>query len=600
MSAGLDTDALAALLELAHDAVLVREPGGRIVYWNRGAVDLYGWTREEAVGRISHELLGTRFPESLAAVENALAEDGGWEGRLEHVTKSGRRVVVESRWAPSCDAEGTIVAALEINRDVSALAAEAARFRAFFDSSLDAMFLTAPDGRVFAANPAAVELYGYSEEEIVAGGRDLLVDRSDPRLAAALQGRDEDGRIRAQIRGRRRDGSPFEMEFTSVVFEDASGELRTSMVVRDVTERTRALQRARESEARFQALADAAFEAIFIHELGRIVAANRAACALYGVTEDELKAKALRDLVTPEEVARVEAIIATGEEGPYETEVFAAHGRIPVEVSARPIAYGGRPMRVTAMRDITDTRRAQQALEQQNERLREISALKSEFLALVSHELRTPLTSIAAYVDALLAGEVGEPTERQRRYLTIAAKNTARLRRFVEDLLFAARAETGGFGLEVERVAIEPLVREVVELLQGRAEDAGVHLGAACAAAPVVVGDHDRLVQLLDNLVSNALKFTGANGTVEVRADATDRVAVLSVSDTGPGIAPEDVPHLFERFYRGERAVTASKPGAGLGLAIVSEIAAAHDGTIRVETTPGRGSTFVVELPLAR
>jgi len=605
-SGRLDAASLAALVELAHDAVLVRDSQNGIVFWNRGAEVLYGWSETEALGRCPHELLATRFPCPLAEIERQLVLGGGWEGQLRHRTKAGDEIVVESRWESRFDGTGELVGVMEVNRDVTArvaaeheLAAEAARFRALFAASLDAILLTAPDGRILAANPAAEAMFGRSEDEIVAGGRDLLVDSSDPRLAVALREREKTGRVRADLRMLRRDGTPFEAEVSSLVFVDSAGEGRTSMMLHDVTERTRALEAARESEARFQALADAAFEAIVIHDGGQILSVNRAACALFGYTEAELKAMNVHDLVAPGEAKRVEAIVEAGGGEPYETMGVGAGGvPLEIEVSSRSISFQGRPARVAAIHDVAERRRARQALEEQNERLRELDALKSQFVALVSHELRTPLTSIMAYLEVLERGEAGRLTERQRRYLEAAGRNARRLRRLVDDLLFVARADSGRFVLEYGQVELAPLAEEVVAGLQAAAAAAEVDLHTFAAASPVVEADRDRIAQLLENLVGNALKFTPAGGSVDVRVDTTNGDGLLSVSDTGIGIPEPDRPRVFERFYRGER-VAGPTAGAGLGLAIVKEIIEAHEGTITLESEAGRGSTFTVRLPLA-
>ncbi|HUZ81880.1 MAG TPA: PAS domain S-box protein [Gaiellaceae bacterium] len=597
---------MATLVELAHDAVLVRALDSRIVFWNRGAETLYGWSRTEAIGRSSHELLATRFPRPLAQIERDLAVRGSWEGELRHRTKAGDEVIVESRWARQLDAAGDLVAIMEINRDVTPravaeqeLAADAARFRAIFDASLDAILLTAPDGRILAANAAAEAMYGRSEQEIVAGGRELLVDVSDPRLSAALRERERTGRFRGDLRALRRDGSTFEVESSSVVFVDPSGELRTSMVMHDVTERKRALESARESEARFQALADAAFEAIVIHDAGRILDVNRAACTLFGYTEEQLKAMSVVDLVSSAEAERVQVMIEGEYEESYETVGIGAGGvPLRIEVSARSISFEGRPARVATIRDVSEHYRAKHVLEEQNERLRELDALKSQFVALVSHELRTPLTSIMGYLAVLEAGETGPLDERQRQYLEIAGRNARRLRRLVDDLLFVARTDSGKFAVVCGPVDLASLAEEVVDTLRPAAADAGVSLRFLAAASPVVDADRDRIGQLLDNLVGNALKFTPSGGSVDVGVDVADGRAVLTVSDTGTGISIEDQPRLFEPFYRGHSDRLRPTAGAGLGLAIVKEIADAHRGTIRVESEPGRGTTFNVELPL--
>ena len=259
-------------------------------------------------------------------------------------------------------------------------------FRAIFESSLDAILLTAPDGRILAANPAAETMFGRTEAEIVSGGRHLLVDLSDSRLEEAIRERERVGRFRGDLRFLRGDGSCFEGEASSVLFHDAEGEPRTAMVIHDISERTAALKRVRESEGRFQALAEAAFEGIVIHDAGRILDVNPAASTLFGYSEEALRTMGVVDLLTGEEAARAQSLIDQGgTEQLYETCVVTADGRVrAIEVSARPISYEGRPARVAAVRDVTEQRRAARALEEQNLRLRELDALKSEFVALVS------------------------------------------------------------------------------------------------------------------------------------------------------------------------------------------------------------------------
>lgn len=356
-ASGLDAGSLASLLELAHDAALVRAPDGRILFWNLGAEDLYGWSKADALGQISHELLGTESDATIPEIEQQLLATGRWEGRIRHRTKAGETVTVESRWVMHTG-ERRLAAVLEVNRDITkrliaeqALAAEAERFRAIFEASLDAIFLTALDGRILAANGAAQAMFGWSEAEFVAGGRELLVDTADPRLAAALRERRERGRARAELRAFRADGSAFEIELSSVVFRDAAGELRTSMVVRDVTERTAALRAARESESRFRALADAVGEGVFLHEDGRIIEVNRAACALLGRDEEELRGMHVLDVIHPDEAGRVRAILQSRGDEEVETRAVRADGvEVPIATRGRCVAYDGRFVRVVAVR----------------------------------------------------------------------------------------------------------------------------------------------------------------------------------------------------------------------------------------------------------
>ncbi len=235
---------------------------------------------------------------------------------------------------------------------------------------------------------------------------------------------------------------------------------------------------------------------------------------------------------------------------------------------------------------------------------REAERMKDEFSALVSHELRTPLTSIIGYLELLRddAERDGEdPAARQRaQFLTVVDRNAKRLLRLVGDLLFVAQVEAGKLGLEEGDVDLGAVARESVEAAAPRAASGGVELTLEATDVPLVRGDRDRLAQALDNLVSNAIKFTPDGGRVVVRLMAEDDRAVLEVSDTGIGISEADMQQLFQRFFRTQRATTAAIPGVGLGLTIAQAIVHGHEGRISVRSLDGEGTTFRVELPLHR
>ncbi len=246
----------------------------------------------------------------------------------------------------------------------------------------------------------------------------------------------------------------------------------------------------------------------------------------------------------------------------------------------------------------TEAESARRALTEQNKRLRELDRLKDEFLSLVSHELRTPLTSIRGYLDLVLDEEAGELTSEQRRFLDAVERNSGRLLRLVGDLLFVAQADAGRLSLEQAKVDVAGLAAECVEGAQPAATEKAITLSLSASPVPALVGDRGRLAQVLDNLVSNALKFTREGGAVTVRTSSEGEHVAVEVSDTGIGIALEDQPKLFERFFRSTAAAEEAIPGTGLGLAIVKAIVEAHGGRITVDSKEGRGTTFRVELPL--
>jgi PAS domain S-box-containing protein len=229
---------------------------------------------------------------------------------------------------------------------------------------------------------------------------------------------------------------------------------------------------------------------------------------------------------------------------------------------------------------------------------RESERLKDEFFAAVSHELRTPLTSIVGYTDLLLDGAAGELSEQQHNFLEVIARNGRRQLRLVGDLLFVSQVESNTFVIELGTVDLRALVAESVEAARPAANEKEIALSLVCDGGPTCPGDRDRLAQLVDNLVSNALKFTPAGGRAEVKLSPESDWVVIEVANTGSHIPPSDQQRLFERFFRASNATEAAVPGVGLGLTISKAIVTAHGGRIEVTSREETGTTFRVELPL--
>jgi signal transduction histidine kinase len=236
----------------------------------------------------------------------------------------------------------------------------------------------------------------------------------------------------------------------------------------------------------------------------------------------------------------------------------------------------------------------------QNDRLLEVDRLRDAFVSVVSHELRTPLTSVCGYLELLQHGEGGPVTDEQHRLMTVIDRNARRLLRLVGDLLFVGQVEAGKLTLELGPVDLDDLAAQSAETARTHAADNGVELVLREGRLPLLIGDSGRLGQLLDNLISNALKFTPRDGRVTVRIGQTAGVAFVEVEDTGMGISADDQERLFERFFRTTAATTQAIPGIGLGLSISQAIAEAHGGKITVSSRLGEGTTFRFEAPLRR
>ncbi len=236
---------------------------------------------------------------------------------------------------------------------------------------------------------------------------------------------------------------------------------------------------------------------------------------------------------------------------------------------------------------------------------RDMSALhvanrvRANFVSMVSHELRTPLNSVHGFIDLLLQGHMGELSAEQKQYLGYAQEGVQQLLSIVEDILFLTRSDVGQFEIRQQKVSFRELAKQVVSGMQVQARKAGVILRKDIPSpSPLLYVDPQRIKQVLNNLVSNAIKFTPPGGTVTIHAHPYDEQFVMvSVADTGYGIAEEDRPHVFERFYQANHSQQSKMGGYGLGLSIARLIVEAHGGIIDFETAVDKGTTFYFTVP---
>ncbi len=236
------------------------------------------------------------------------------------------------------------------------------------------------------------------------------------------------------------------------------------------------------------------------------------------------------------------------------------------------------------------------AWDMSDERLRKLDEARNQFLAIVSHELRTPLTSIVSFSE-LIKGEAEGLTPEGVKFLDIIERNADRLHRLVGDLLMLDRLEAGALPLDLAPVSVADLAAEAVRSAAPGAAKQGIAIEVSTGEGPLVAADHRRLMQVLDNLIANAVKFSHRNRRVRVTAGYADSQWRIDVTDTGIGIPPEEAGQLFSRFVRASNARTAGLPGTGLGLSVVKVLTEMHGGHVEVDSTLGGGSTFSVWLP---
>jgi len=244
-------------------------------------------------------------------------------------------------------------------------------------------------------------------------------------------------------------------------------------------------------------------------------------------------------------------------------------------------------------------RRSQQELQDTADRLAEANRLKDQFLTTLSHELRTPLTAIVGWSQMLLAGTVNG--EAARRALEVIFSNAQAQAHLIDDVLDVSRIVTGKMRLDVRPTAIGASVQSAVDSVRLCAEAKGIDVTTSFESGAVAVGDPNRLQQVFANLLSNAVKFTPAGGQVEVSVACVDSSIEVQVTDSGHGIDPGFLPHVFERFRQQDGSTTRGQTGLGLGLAIVKRLVELHGGEVKAASDgPGRGSTFTVTLPVCQ
>lgn len=337
---------------------------------------------------------------------------------------------------------------------------------------------------------------------------------------------------------------------------------------------------------------------------GIIQSINRSTEQLLGFKGDELIGQPInilfpstQNLLPPE---RISQLLKEGSYGHVESCYRTKHGKlIPVLFSAATIKEANETIQGIAClaQDITVQTKAQTELEKANARLKELDQLRSQFFADISHELRTPLTVIRGEAEVTLRGK-DKPLLEYKTSLERIVQLTGEVNQLVSDLLFLARSETGTIQITKSELSLEKLLQDVLQEATVLARKKHITITLVNAPDSInLVGDPQRLKQLLLILLDNAIKYSDAYSSIQMgaRRNATD--TTIEIIDHGRGIAEEDLPHIFDRFYRGHRVKDPAQPGAGLGLAIAKWITEAHGGHIHFSSRPGEGSTVTLQFP---
>jgi PAS domain S-box-containing protein len=481
-----------------------------------------------------------------------------------------------------------------------------------------ALMLLAPDCTLLRANAAFAALLGSAVTELA--GRPLaeIAPRLSELLDTPLQRACTTGESGEDvvINGAEARIEPEGGVWQATIYPllQAGRVAGLAVVLLDVSGQRRMELELRRSEERFRALVQNATDIVVVlNAAGQVQYASPSAQHVLGYDPDAVVGLNVFSLIHPEDVPRLQAIFAgvVGRSGPFTTIEFRvrhADGSWRYVETTATNALADPAVRgiVQNVRDVTERKRIEAERDEQLLAAQEARAAaeaansaKDLFLSIVSHELRAPLTPILAYAHMLRTRSM---REEQRVAALEQIERSARTQaRLVEDLLDVARIASGKLTLDRQRVPLAEVANAALDTVRTDAEARQIVLSASIAAdAGVVLGDAGRLQQVLWNLLSNAIKFTPAGGRVAVTLVRVDDSVCITVADSGAGIAPEFLPHIFERFQQAESSAAHEQRGLGLGLALVHELVELHGGTVNVASPGlGQGATFTVTLPLA-
>lgn len=596
-------------------ALFMLDTQGNVVTWNVGAQKMQGYRAQEIIGKhfscfYVQDDVANKIPEEIlkSAVREGRVETQGWR-----VRKDGSKFWAQVLMTAMKDSKGELKGFSKLTFDMTEKKqAEDVfrRFAALVESSNDAIISMMPNGKIASWNPAAQRIFGYSSSEVM--GQSVFFLLAEGKQEEMLQilsriGQGEQVQHYETICVHKNSRSLIVSLTVSPVKDDTGRIIGASAIGRDVTKEQAIEEALRSSEKRLRTIVETANDAfVEINQQGTITDWNKQAEKIFGWTREEAIGKPLHDTIIPKPYREAHRrglahYLITGESKilnqRFETAAIRRNGdEFPAEITIWPVKIGDKISFSAFVHDITDRKRAEDALRQ-----RESVEIKSQFVSMVSHELRTPLTAMKLGLDILRTGEAGEVTEKQKEWVDMAVRNVARLTHLINEVLEFQKLESGRMDYDFKSYNLNEVVQELSKTTLKPLADAK-KLDFEFFPAPdlpPVIFDKEKICEVLMNMVNNAVKFT-SEGKIEVWTRLNRRILEIGVKDTGVGIHPDDMPKLFHFFSQIKGNHQQAARGTGLGLAISKKIVEHHGGIIDVKSDFGKGSTFLFYLPLER
>jgi PAS domain S-box-containing protein len=585
----------------APDPVFVCDLEGKILEANEAVSQLLGLRRDEVLEQSISRFLGQNEAREFVVALREVVEHGVTRNvRLQPRSASGEMIPTTLNASALRDTDGNIIGAIGILRDMRELDQTRAYAESLIKNAPDPVFVSDLEGKIHQANDAVFSLLGFRPDELIEQSLSRIISQEETwEFMVALREVVERGVTRnARLHPRSASGDVIPTTLNASALRDAEGRVIGAIgILRDMRE----LDKAR---AYAESLIKNAPDPVFVSDLeGKILQANDAVSHLLGFRQDEVVEQSVSRFLAADEtrefVAALREVVEHGVSRNVRLHPRSASGEVistTLNASALRDADGNVIGAVGILRDMRAYEQVLHDLEESRRELRDADQAKDRFLAVVSHELRTPLTAMLGWVRLLTTGMLDDVTS--ARALPVIERNTKLLAQLIDDLLDVSRIVSGKLTLEAGPVDLVAVIESAMEAVQGLADAKSIGLKAVLdPSAGAVVGDPGRLQQVVWNLLANAIKFTPSRGRIDLRLERAGSHARLTVRDTGRGISPELLPHIFDRFRQDER--TRRHGGLGLGLAIVRHIVELHEGSVRAcSDGEGRGATLIVELPL--